>query len=81
MDNTKDNRPSYLKVKLGDVVMVKKTKRVGYVHDMGRTFGKNSFSVTWYDDPKNKTLFSSRRTQQELEKTGENVYEDSDEEN
>ena len=79
MDNKTDNRPAYLKVKPGDVVMVKKTKRVGYVHNLGRTFGKHSFSVTWYDDPKHKTLYSSRRTQQELEKTGENVFEDSDE--
>ena len=73
-------RLPWLDVKVGDVVMHKETKRIGYVHEIGRTFKKTSFIVNWYDNPKEKTLFASRRTQQELVKTGENFNEDSDDE-
>ena len=80
MDKKPEKRLPYLDVTEGDVVIFKKgtkEERVGYVHEKSRMFHK-AFIVTWYDDPENKTMFSSRRTQQDLVKTGENINDEED---
>ena len=69
---------SFLKVNLGDEVMEKNTNRLGWVHKT-KVFGsKNCFIVTWLDDG-TKKAYLSKKEQQNLIKTGNNIYqEDSD---
>lgn len=78
--STKNNNKSqlkYLDVKLGDHVMNKNTKRLGCVHKIPY-FGKKNFLVTWLDNGQ-MTGFLSKKTQQDLVKTGYNIYDsDSD---
>ena len=68
----------YLEVALGDQVMEKTTSRLGWVHKKKLFGSKNSFIVTWMDNGE-KTAFMSKKQQQRLKKTGENIYDsDSD---
>lgn len=66
----------HLNVILGDEVMDKENKRLGWIHKKGVFGNKNSFIITWLDDG-SQSAFCSKKSQQQLIKTGRNFYHDS----
>lgn len=67
----------YLKVKLGDIVMIKDSKRLGCIHRLG-PFSKSNFVVRWLNDNE-MTAYTSRKSQAELVNTGRNIHDSDDE--
>lgn len=81
MEN-KDKNPQkvhydYLIVKLGDIVMIKDSKRLGCIHRLG-PFSKKNFVVRWLNDNQ-MTAYTSRKSQAELVNTGRNIHDSDDE--
>ena len=79
-DNTNSglSRPEYLQVIIGDEVMEIETSRLGWIHRT-KIIGRNSFVVKWLDDG-SETLFTSRKQQTKIKKTGRNINDVSSEE-
>lgn len=74
----KTNRPKHLQVNLGDHVLEKETNRLGCIHKIGLLGSKKNFIVKWLNDGE-MTAYTSAKTQQNLIKTGHNIYDsDSD---
>lgn len=70
-------KPPFLQVELGDEIIEKTTSRLGWVHKKKIFGSKNAFIVTWMDNGE-KTAFLSRKDQQRIERTGNNINDDSD---
>lgn len=71
-------RPSYLIVELGDIVMEISTKRLAHVTKKTVFGSKNGFYATWMNDG-TRALFLTRKQHSTIKKTGENIN-DSDSE-
>ena len=76
-ESKEQNKLSHLPVELGDEVMDKESKRLGFVHRT-KVFGKHNFYVKWFDNGQLQG-FLSRKSQQAIIKTGKNINDsDSD---
>ncbi len=72
LQRSERTNPPYLDVIIGDEVIEIDTQRLGWIHRKKLFGSKNAFIVIWLDTGE-QTAFISRKDQQRLKKTGNNI--------